>query len=303
MSPRPEDYLSGPDKWAWLEYERHLMVANRSARTIQNYGEAAVQLARFIAPTALTEATRADVERYLLDCRARCSVGTQANRWRSLRAMYAWWADEDIVAKSPVKRIAAPKGPVKVPQVLGDGQLAALRAVLRADKSFAGVRDLAALELWLSPGSPRLSEMAGLTTADVHLGREATILLHGKGARDRLITPSDAACGALLRYLRHRAAHKAAAAQDAFWLGERGVLGIRGLAQMLDKRAAAAGLAHIHPHQLRHTAWHSWRLAGGDIDTGMILFGWSQVEMALRYGRSAAVARALEAGRAIGRVA
>lgn len=301
MSPRPEHYLKGQDQFAWLEYERHLMVRNRSPRTIQSYGEAAVQLAQHIAPVPLLEADRARIEEYLITCREAHSTGTQACRWRSLRAFYAWLADEEIIDRSPMRRIERPAGWQKIPAVLSGPEIAALRRECEG-KTFTSRRDAAALELWLSPGSPRLAEIAGLTTGDVALGREATVLLHGKGSKDRLIPPTDTAVAALLRYLRARASHKlASAGTDALWLGERRGFGARGLAQMLSMRARAAGLGHVHPHQLRHTAWHNWRTAGGDIDHGMILWGWSQVEMALMYGRSAAVARALQAGRELGR--
>ena len=302
MTAQPQDTLTGPARFAWLEYERHLMVLNRSPRTIQSYGEAACQLAAHIAPAGLLEATRAQVESYLIWCRETHSVGTQANRWRSLKALYGWWEDEEIIARSPLRRIGKPAGTQKVPAVLGAAELAALRKVIAADKSLAGYRDAAVLELWCSPGSPRLAEMAGLTLDDVRLDRNATVLVHGKGRKDRLIPPTDAAVAALLRYLRHRAAHRNAAA-GALWLGERAGFGSRGLAEMLSRRARAAGIGHVHPHQLRHTAWHNWRMAGGDIDDGMLLWGWSQVEMALAYGRSAAVARALEAGRSVSRAA
>jgi site-specific recombinase XerD len=300
MTARPEDTLTGPDKFAWLEYERALMVRNRSPRTIQNYGEAALQLAAFIAPAPLTQATRAQIESYLIWCREQHSVGTQMNRFRSLKALYRWWEDEEIVTRSPMRRIEAPAGAQKVPQVLSEADVAALRRACQG-KRWQDLRDAAVIELWLSPGSPRLAEMAGLALDEVHLGREATVLLHGKGGRDRLVPPTDAAVAAMLRWLRCRAGRDGAAASGAVWLGERKGFGARGLAQMLDARAAKAGIGHVHPHQLRHTAWHNWRLAGGDIDTGMLLWGWSQVEMALIYGRSAAVARALQAGRALPR--
>jgi site-specific recombinase XerD len=301
MTARPEDTLTGPDRYAWMEYERHLMVLNRSPRTIQGYGEAALKLAAHIAPTPLLEATRAQVEQFLIHVRQVNSVGSQANRFRSLRALYSWLEDEEIITRSPMRRIGRPQGAQKVPRVLESAEKAALRASCQPkEKTWAGYRDAAVLELWLGPGSPRLAEMAGITLDDVKITGKATILIRGKGNKERLIPPSDAACGLLLRYLRHRAAHKLAAS-GLLWLGERPGFGARGLAQMLAHRSAAAGIGHVHPHQLRHTAWHDWRLNGGDIDDGMLLWGWSQVEMALMYGRSAAVARALEAGRQLGR--
>lgn len=47
-----------------------------------------------------------------------------------------------------------------------------------------------------------------------------------------------------------------------------------------------AGIAHVHPHLLRHTFASHFRLEGGDEASLMALGGWSSVEMARYYGRS-----------------
>jgi site-specific recombinase XerD len=36
-----------------------------------------------------------------------------------------------------------------------------------------------------------------------------------------------------------------------------------GVGQMLERRAAQAGIPRIHPHQLRHTVCHEWLAHGG----------------------------------------
>jgi integrase/recombinase XerD len=53
-----------------------------------------------------------------------------------------------------------------------------------------------------------------------------------------------------------------------------------------------AGLDGLHPHLLRHTWAHCYRLNGGQVDNLVFLAGWSGPAMALRYGASAAAERA-----------
>ena len=56
-----------------------------------------------------------------------------------------------------------------------------------------------------------------------------------------------------------------------------------GIAQMLKRRGLAAGIAGLHPHQLRHSAVHTWLANGGAEGDAMRLFGWKSRQMLSRY--------------------
>ena len=65
-----------------------------------------------------------------------------------------------------------------------------------------------------------------------------------------------------------------------------------GIAQMLERRCAQAGLAKIHPHQFRRTAAHVWLAAGGSEVSAMRNFGWRSRTMLSLNGASVADERA-----------
>jgi integrase len=85
------------------------------------------------------------------------------------------------------------------------------------------------------------------------------------------------------------------------WVGLHGHLSTEGIRQMLIKRCAEANIAHIHPHQFRHTAAHRWLLAGGQEQDLARIAGWTPGSAMLgRYGASAAGERARAAHRRLG---
>ena len=64
---------------------------------------------------------------------------------------------------------------------------------------------------------------------------------------------------------------------------------------MLERRAQAAGIGHIHAHQLRHTFADRFLSAGGNEGDLQRLGGWESSEIMRRYGAARAVDRALNA--------
>ena len=66
---------------------------------------------------------------------------------------------------------------------------------------------------------------------------------------------------------------------------------------MLKRRAAVAGLGHVHSQALRHTWAAAFRQAGGSEGDLMALGGWRNRQQLDRYGKATAAERAREAAK------
>jgi site-specific recombinase XerC len=287
----------------FASYERYLRLKKRSPRTIQSYREALDQLAAFHKGADVLELTREQVEDYLLHVqelpKRRAGVttsATAANRYRSLRAFFNWVVVEEMLDRSPMARIPEPTMPDNAPAIVPDDTLGKL---LKAciGTGYEARRDTAIIRLWCEPGSPRVSEMAGIKVDHLDMLHDQ-VTVHGKGGKIRIV-PFGAKTGqALDRFLRERRKHELAKRFEELWLGARGKpLASSGLYQMLERRCDQAGVARIHPHQLRHTAAHVWKDADGSDGDAMALFGWTSPEMPRIYGRSAGAERAQRSAR------
>lgn len=289
-----------PNELHWAAFERRLVSKRRSEGTIKSYRVAFADLLSVYDPDGdrdLADLTQTDVERWQIDALSRLAPATVAIRFRSLRAFVNFMVDEEIIeGRSPMARLTEPKGDDVPPAILTDEQL---RALLKTcdGRTFEDRRDTAIIRLFCEPGSPRIAEMAGILKEDLNMGRNATVTVTGKGYKTRVIPIGAKAGTALDRYLRVRAKHRLAGLPE-LWLGGRGgAMTDSGISQMIRRRAAQAGIGHVHPHQFRHTAAHVSKTAGLSDEEMMALFGWSSAEMPRRYGRSATTERAHAAAR------
>ncbi len=239
-------------------------------------------------PTTAGAVRREHIEAYFAARRAVVKPASLSVEFRALVQFWKWAVDEDEIERSPMERMKAPRVPdAPVPVV----ESADFRALLRVTegKGFPERRDTALLLVLYDTGV-RLGELVGMTLADIEL-RERLAYVTGKGGNTRAVRFGAKTAVAVDRYLRLRRAHRHAES-DALWLGQDGPLGDSGVAQVIARRCAEAGLPRLHAHQFRHTFAHEYRLAGGDPTDLMRLAGWKSPQMLARYGASAADSRA-----------
>lgn len=232
---------------------------------------------------------------------AGASPATAAARLAGVRQFSKWLAEEGEIDADPLLRVTAPKGDMPITPVLSEDDLKALVKVCQGP-GLRERRDEAMVRLMAETGM-RASELIGLEVDDVDLVRGLAVIRRGKGGKGRIAPFGSQTGRALDRYIRARRGHPAAGSK-ALWLGARTKqpLSVPGFRMTLAQRADAAGIGHLHPHMLRHTAASRWLMAGGTEGGLMSIAGWSTRDMLSRYAavtqadRAAKEARRLDLG-------
>jgi integrase/recombinase XerC len=129
--------------------------------------------------------------------------------------------------------------------------------------------------------------------SDVDLDTDS-VMLTGKGGKQRRVRFGVKTAGALRRYVRARGRLPGLADIDQLWIAAKGgrPLNPNGIKIRLRELGDRAGVEHLHAQRWRHSFAHEWKLSGGDTGDLMLLMGWSSEEMPRRYGASAAAERA-----------
>ena len=219
---------------------------------------------------SLADASREDVEAYLVDCAARgLAVSTRARRLSSIRQFYLFATEERLRRDNPAIRIDGPGRPGRLPKTLSAEETERLLEAARAHGRTPAdqLRNACLMELVYATGM-RVTELVSLPVAAVR-GDPEMLLVKGKGGKERMVPLSDPARAALRAWLKCRdaAEESAGAARSPFAFPSRGKSGhfTRVAFYTLVKNlAVAAGVppGKVTPHTLRH-AFATHLLANG----------------------------------------
>jgi len=247
---------------AFLEaYLRELgAVAGRSAYTIRNYRNDIGAFLRWcrereLEPLAIS---RQVFREYLGELKeAGMAAASLTRRTSTVHGFYRYLQREGATDRDLLHGLAMPKRPRRLPKVLDPAALDRLLTAPDADTP-QGLRDRAMMEL-LYGGGLRISELVALDLGQVSLA-EGTAIVHGKGAKERLVLFGEPAMLALERYLAEGRPALAAGAKRgqgcaALFLNRFGSrLTARSVQALVRRYAVAAGIpAEVHPHLLRHS--------------------------------------------------
>jgi integrase/recombinase XerC len=281
---------------------------NVSPNTILTYGTACRLFAEWMVEqgrrTDVDKITARDVEGWELALRERgMSSATVHNRHRGLQRFFSWLVEQrDDDWRSPMAKMRPPRMERYMPRVLTLDELRAILATC-AGRGLEDRRDEALIRILFNTGARR-AEIANLRYSptdtadrDVNLAR-GTVKLFGKGRKERLVHIDDHTVDALEKYLRERRKHPDAS-EPWLWLGTRGRLTDSGVAQAIRRRGQLAGIADLHPHDLRHAWRHHAETAGASRETLMALGGWESDAMLRRYASTTANERAIDQARKI----
>lgn len=166
-----------------------------------------------------------------------------------------------------------------------------MQAILNAPKpsGWDGFRDRAMLHLCFA-GGLRVSELVSLQLGDVTLQPEATILVHGKGRRQRSLPLWKVTATALRAWLAVRGT---APAPELFVSARGQPLTRSGFEYILDKHVQVAASAcpslaakHVSPHVLRHTCALTVLQATKDLRKVSLWLGHAHMQTTEMYTRA-----------------
>ena len=225
----------------------------RSAKTLESYASD-LRAADAAISGGLMTATSADIQQYLASQQTKAS--SIARRASALRGFYKFLMLEKIITENPTANLELPKRARTLPKFLSVEEIDLL--ISSAGDVRNATRLRAMIELLYASGL-RVSELCELPTTAI-LGDK--LLIHGKGAKERIVPMHAGAVHALERWMNMRGD------VDSKYVfpssSKTGHITRDGFFKILKKCALLAGIepGRVSPHVLRHS-FASHLLAGG----------------------------------------
>lgn len=201
-----------------------------------------------------------------------------ARRLSALRQLMGWLVEEGVRTDNPCRWIDNPKQPAALPKSLSEAEMAALITAARGlSKPAAARRMTAMLELLYATGL-RVSELVTLPV-DQFRRDLATIIVTGKGGRERLVALGAPARAAIAAWLEARDAMPAHVTSPFLFPHGGTHLSRQQFAAALKGLAAAAGLdsRRVSPHVVRHSFATHMLNRGADLRGLQTLLGHADI--------------------------
>jgi integrase/recombinase XerC len=224
---------------------------NASAYTLRNYRDDLTAFFKFAGRKPLRQISPLDVRGFLADqSLKRYTKRTITRRLSCVRSFFRLLCRDGLLKHNPAAVVPSPRLERYLPRFLDEEQVKRLLDA-PSPEAWQGLRDRAILETLYSTGM-RVSELTGLNQEDVE-EISGTIIVRGKGKRERLCPVGQTALTAVQRYVAARP-KKLLAPAALFVSQKRTRLTVRQVDRLLQRYARQVELpVSISPHSLRHS--------------------------------------------------
>lgn len=265
-----------------LAAERNLAVNSLAA-----YRRDLLDLAVFLGPSHQTpeQAGSADLKRYVSHlATAGMTARTVARKRAAFRQFYSFLIAEGIRADDPAALLDSPRLGRPLPKILSEKEVSRLLSSVQGNHPKA-IRLTALLEILYSTGL-RVSELVNLKLAAAR-PNTPTLLIRGKGQKERIVPLGVLAQEALQRWLEARPLllpkDRTGTPEPSSWLfpgpNGRKPISRQAFAVMLKDAAMTAGIdpSRVSPHVLRHAFASHMLDHGADLRSVQQLLGHADI--------------------------
>lgn len=221
-------------------------VRNLSENTISAYSS---DLREFFDLTAfkgsISEITRIDIETSYIENLAVSGTrpSSRARKLSSVRCFFSWCKENGIISENPAESIKNPKIPKKSPKIMSKEEIHnVILSCMNDCEEEEYFRNLTLVILMLSTGIRR-AEVTEIKLSDVNLN-DSSLLIHGKGGKDRTVYFNDKARAVLSEYIvSHRQILKPAKNSEYLFVSKRDVkLCVSTVNRIINKYLECAGI-------------------------------------------------------------
>ena len=207
------------------------------------------------------------------------SASSAARTVIAVRGLHKFAFADGLVAADVAREVKPPTPARRLPKAISVEDVERLLNAADFDQTPLSVRDRALLEVLYGTGA-RISEAVGLDVDDVDLD-ERTVLLRGKGGKQRIVPLGSFAAKAVGAYLvrvRPELARNGRGSSKVFLNARGGPLSRQSAWAVLRSSADKAGLSgDISPHTLRHSFATHLMEGGADVRVVQELLGHASV--------------------------
>lgn len=209
----------------------------------------------------------------------RLSSSSVHGSMRAVKAFYNFCIGEDYL-EDISRQLRLPKVHSKEQLILDDQEIIQLLRACDESFSHCSLRNKCIVLLMLDSGLRR-GEIPRINIGDINFNNKSMII-RGKGSKQRLIPIGYQTCEALLDYrLKYR---QVASGSEPFFLDLNGQrCSDNTIKQIFKRLKVTRGIERLHPHLLRHTFATYYLADGGDLETLRLILGHSNIQTTQMY--------------------